>query len=276
MSWLSILLVTAMLVQALPAVASATHTVGHDCRYEGGKIRCRWTGGNPGVRVSNPIVSKLKPRSPGGPWLRTGTDPLLGRCWFWSTSPPGLDSSKLINEGAIIAIVTSQSPCSGEEVVAQAWEVFRSFALAAPAVTLQPATGITGLDTYLSVAQPPSIDWSGVLPSGVPAEVEASITNVRVEWGDGTERTYPLTELDPYPDGSATHLYHLKTCPPEYRSSHPSGPLCHPSLEAYPVTVTYRWFGRFRTGAIWVGLGVLERSASLSYDVDEVIGVLQP
>ncbi len=226
--------------------------------------------------MSNPIVSKPKPRPLGGPWLRTGTDPLLGTCWFWSTSPPGLDSSKLINEGAIIAIVTSQPPCSGEEVVAQAWEVFRSFALAAPEVTFQPSTGITGLDTYLSVAPPASIDWAGVLPSGVPADVEASITNVRVDWGDGTERTYPLAEMEPYPNGSATHLYHLKTCPPEYRSSHPSGPLCHPSLEAYPVTVTYRWFGRFRTGGAWVGLGVLERSATLSYDVDEVIGVLQP
>jgi hypothetical protein len=264
--------VSLLLVLVAPA-AQGHHARNHNCRLIAGGIVCGWTGGNPGVRVSNPA---LKPRPPGGPWLSTGTDPLLGPCWFWSTSAPGLDSSKLMNEGAIIAIVTSQPPCSGEEVVAQAWEVFRSFALAAPEVTFQPSTGITGLNTYLSVAQPASIDWSGVLPSGVPAEVEASITNVRVDWGDGTERTYPLTELDPYPDGSATHLYHLKTCPPEYRSSHPSGPLCHPSLEAYPVTVTYRWFGRFRTGAVWVGLGVLERSAGLSYDVDEVIGVLQP
>ncbi|MGH8936658.1 MAG: hypothetical protein ACRDXD_10440, partial [Acidimicrobiia bacterium] len=69
--------------------------------------------------------------------------------------------------------------------------MFRSFVLAAPEVTFQPSTGITGLDTYLSVPPPASIDWAGVLPSGVPADVEASITNVRVDSGDGSERTYP-------------------------------------------------------------------------------------
>jgi hypothetical protein len=255
---------------------TATHASAqsHGCRYTpSGHLTCKWSGETEGISAKR---TPPEPRPSGGPWVRTGSDPLLGPCWFWSLSPPGLDSSKPINEGAIIAIVTSQPPCSGEEVAAQAWEVFRSFPLAAPEVTFQPSTGITGLDTYLSVARPSSIDWSGVLPSGIPAEVEASITNVRVDWGDGTERTYPLTDLDPYPKGSATHLYHFKTCPPEYRLSHPSGPLCHPSLEAYPITVTYRWFGRFRTGGVWVGLGVLERSASLSYDVDEVIGVLQP
>ncbi|MDP8958269.1 MAG: hypothetical protein M3N51_03505, partial [Actinomycetota bacterium] len=256
----------------LAAPVNAHHAPGHECRYENFKLLCHWSGGGSSQAVE---ATSLPPPPPGGPWLRTGTDAELGSCWYFSPYPPGLNTSDPVGHQAALAIVASRPACTGEDLFAQAWEVFRSFPLTAPQPTLQPPVGITGLDSYLSVPPPAPIEWSGTLPSGVGAQVRAEVAAVEVDWGDGTTGVLPLEALQPYPQGSATHLYDLKTCPPEYRSTHPAGVLCHPSLEAYPVTLTYRWSGSFRTGARWTALGVLERSLTVTYDVDEVVGVLE-
>ena len=135
-------------------------------------------------------------------------------------------------------------------VVTRAWEVFRSFPLAAPHPSLQPGRhGITGLPSYLAAPRPDPLAHREVLPDGQALEVEAQVTVAVVDWGDGSPAlAYDPATLLPHPAGRARHTYALKTCPADYRASHPSGGNCHPRLEAYPITVTFRWTARYRLG----------------------------
>ncbi len=264
----------ALLLVQVPS-AAASHHPHHACiPTDRGVIECHWTGDSsgggavPATPVGNPV----------GPFFRVGSDPVVGQCWLWASSPPGIPRGSAHDGAGVIvtSTMTRLPPCPGTDLWQEAWEVYRSFPLAAPQPLLQPPVGITNLPSYLSAPTPTPIRWAGTLPSGVEAQVEARVISAQVDWGEGAEATYPPEVLLPYPEGSATYTYLLKTCPPAYRESHPSGPNCHPNLEAYPLRVTFRWFGRFRVGGPWVDLGVLERSASVSYDVDEVVGVLQP
>ncbi|MFH1329733.1 MAG: hypothetical protein ABIJ48_03625 [Actinomycetota bacterium] len=248
---------------------------GIDCSAEGSSST---SGGTPGTTI------------PGVPirYLATTEHPEAGLCWFWSPYPPGLDSWDSANDMAILwtrwALPECPDPTPPVEipgtswVVTRAWEVFRSFPLAAPLPTLQPGRhGITGLPSYLAAALPEPLAHREVLPDGRALEVEARVAAALIDWGDGTPAlAYDPAGLLPYPDGRARHTYALKTCPPDYRVSHPSGGNCHPRLEAYPITVTFRWTARYRIGAAWVDLGHLDRDTAVAYDVDEVIGVLRP
>lgn len=270
---LIVLALATALVVLLASPAHANHQAGHECVIDpDGAVNCHWTGGG---EVVDPPADPKTPAPPTGRFLRTGIDE-QGPCWFVASSPPGLDMSDPGNDPAVIAIITAQPPCQGSELVLEAWEVFRSFPLARPDPSLQPEVGITGLPSYLSTSHPDPITWSGTLPSGVVAEVEAAIEVVAVAWGDGDEGSYPLDSVLPFPEGEATHVYRTKTCTPEYRVENPHGVKCHGSLESYPVTVTFTWAGRFRTGGPWVDLGTLDLSAVVDYDVDEVMGVLEP
>ena len=71
-------------------------------------------------------------------------------------------------------------------------------------------------------------------------------------------------------------MYTHKTCSAEYRITHPSGGLCHPTLDRYVITVTWVWTGEFDSGAGWTALGTLTRSIQFPYDVDELRGVNVP
>ena len=106
--------------------------------------------------------------------------------------------------------------------------------------------------------------------------MRARVAELRVDWGDDTRGTYNASGADPYPTGTVTHTYSTKTCPPEYREEHPSGGLCHATLEFYTITAIYRWVGEYDVGSGWVQLGALDRTASLTYDVDEMRGVPVP
>ena len=98
-----------------------------------------------------------------------------------------------------------------------------------------------------------------------------------IDWGDGTPAiAYDPAGLLPYPDGRARHTYALKTCPADYRASHPSGGNCHPRLESYPSGSPSAGRRATGSGGAWVDLGHLDREALVAYDVDEVIGVLRP
>jgi len=228
---------------------------------------------------------------PGLPlrYLATTEDPETdGLCWFWSPVPPGLDSWNPMNDQAILLTLWALPECPQPEapgetlstnwVVARAWEIFRSFPLAPPQPTLQPPEhGITGLASYLSAPLPSRLSHAETLPDGRSLAVQARVTVALIDWGDGSPvLAYDPGALRPYPLGAARHTYRMKTCPPDYRDSHPSGRNCHPALEAYPVEVTFRWTARYRLGGSWIDLGSLDRTAAVAYDVDEVVGVLQP
>jgi hypothetical protein len=77
---------------------------------------------------------------------------------------------------------------------------------------------------------------------------------------------------DPYPSGLVTHVYTLKTCTDDYRDNHPSGGLCHPTLDSYPIRATFTWTGSYNAGSGWIDLGSLDRTSATDYEVDEARG----
>ncbi|MEZ5174603.1 MAG: hypothetical protein R2823_00140 [Acidimicrobiia bacterium] len=213
-------------------------------------------------------------------YLYTTTRAPVGDCYYWSATPGGIDSAFGRNDSAIIAITTTLPMCPPRPSVdpwTVAWEVFRSWDLDPPTPSLQPAAaGITGLPTYLSTPVPDRIEHSERLPDGRTLRVRADVRQLSIAWGDGTTLAYlPSTAL-PYPEGAVTHTYLLKTCSAHYRANHPSGGLCHPTLDRYPITATFTWEGSYSTGGSWRTLGTLEQSVTVSYDVDEARGVPIP
>ncbi|OFW65924.1 MAG: hypothetical protein A2Z12_08055 [Actinobacteria bacterium RBG_16_68_21] len=211
-------------------------------------------------------------------YLATGDDPQLGPCWYWSRYPPGLDAWDPANDAGIIFTRWELPECPSHPgsttitVTSEAWDVFRSFSLERPAPALHPATGITNLPTLADLPRPQPLSHEEVLPDGRLLEVRADIETVWIDWGDGTPAAgYPAVAAFA---GDASHAYTVKTCPEEYRLHDPSGWRCHPTLDRYPVRVTFGWVGRYRAGGSWTLLGTIERVTTLPYDVDEVVGVL--
>jgi hypothetical protein len=204
-----------------------------------------------------------------------------GVCWYWSRYPPGLDSWDSANDQAIILTRFRLPECQGRPSLPpvvvtseRAWEIFRAFPLAAPVFHLSPSTGITNLPSRLHLSPSRRFTHRERLPDDRLLEVEAVVDLVWIEWGDDTPIqgiAAPGAFGDP---GPISHAFALKTCPLDYRSEHLDGSKCHPTLEAYRVTVTFEWRGRYRTGGAWQEIGTIDRAATVAHDVDEVLGVL--
>ncbi|MFQ5947983.1 MAG: hypothetical protein ACE5KX_03875 [Acidimicrobiia bacterium] len=220
--------------------------------------------------------------------MATGFDPGVGACWYLSRYPPGIDTWESGADPLIASTVASLAACPSASrpgglvppainVIARAWQVFRSFPLSPPDPKLQPPdAGITGLPTYLAAVTPEELDHDELLPSGIALQVRARVTNAIVDWGDGSPAiSYGPDALAPYPWGHAARTYALKTCDPNYRAEHPSGVNCHPTLASYPISVTFVWTGSYRYGGGWIELGDLNRTTVVDYDVDEVVGVIE-
>jgi len=247
-----------------------------NCRFDPveSSLVCSATGGTSGGARTDPPRER-----PPNRYVYQSTDATGADCHYWSPVPGGIDASDPANEPMIIWIVTTTPVCPAvaDPDTDLAWRIFRSFPLAVPNPSLEPpVSGITGLPTYLATPDPADITHTEVLPDGRVMEVRASVASLAVDWGDGGMARYEPAEAGAYPTGSVTHTYTTKTCDPEYRRVHPSGGNCHPTLEAYPISATFAWSGRYRIGGGWIGLGTLSRTARLSYDVDEVQGVLEP
>jgi hypothetical protein len=248
------------------------------CWYDSrGFLICHDSGSTPG----NPGDATPDPDDGVGPrYVYVTTDAVVGDCHYWSDVPGGLDAWDPTDDAAVIA-ANALPVCPviivPVDVPGTAWSIFRSWDLAQPTPSLQPSSrGITGLPTFLASAPPPAITHSEILPDGRTLRVRARVAELRIDWGDGGLNTFDPSGALPYPSGSVTHTYTTKTCPPEYRDEHPSGGLCHPSLEYYTITAIYRWVGDYNAGSAWVQLGTLDRTASLPYDIDELRGVPVP
>ena len=259
------------------ALASATVTTtavrsafaGSGCVTTPTGIECDYSGST---------TSTMTATTPPLRYLVTANDPVVGPCWYWSPYPPGLDSWDSANDAAIINTRWALPACPTETAstttttTSTAWEVFRSFDLSRPSPVLRPVVGITNLPTLLGVDRPLALSHDELLPDGNLLQVRADVEKVWVDWGDGSPPAgYPAQVAF---DNGASHPYTIKTCPEDYRVQAPSGWRCHPTLEAYRVRVTFEWVGRYRTGGSWILLGSIERSATRSHDVDEVVGVL--
>jgi hypothetical protein len=199
-----------------------------------------------------------------------------GACYYFSNILGGLDLRDPANENLALRISNPGcDPAITEPIPDRAWRVFRSFPLAVPAPSFQPPDhGITGLLTYLAMADPATITHSELLPDSRLFEVRALVASLTVDWGDGATTTEDPAVALRFPEGRIIHTYRTKTCPPDYRATHPSGQNCHPTLEAYPVAATFTWFGEYRVGGAWIPIGTLDLTTTIFYDVDEVVGVL--
>ena len=209
-------------------------------------------------------------------YVRTTGMAGVGTCWYWSRYPPGFDYQNPAHANLIQVTRTLFPECPsvpGEvtvSVVERAWQIFREFELARPTPRLRPVIGIANLPSLLTVSRPDAISHSETLPDGRLLEVVATVATVRVDWADGTVEWHPAAEMFA---GGGSHPYRLKTCPPKDRpGTAPAGP-CHPTLEDYPVRVTFVWTARYRAGGAWADVGTIERSRVIHHDVDEVIGV---
>ncbi len=271
---------TASILGLVLGLASIPLTVnaGEACEVNvaDGSIECTESGTAPGS-TDRPTP---RPRDRTGPqYIYTQTDPVIGDCHYWSNVPGGLDAWNALNDVAVIAaaLLPVCPVVPPVDVPATAWEIFRSSTLDPPVPALQPLDrGITGLPTFLASPVPAGITYAELLPDGRTLQVRARVAELHVNWGDGTRTVFDPSGADPYPDGTVTHTYTTKTCPRQYREEHPSGGLCHPTLEFYTIAAMNRWVGEYNVGSGWVRLGTLDRATALAYDVDEVRGVPVP
>ncbi len=219
---------------------------------------------------------------PGKRYVYTGTSPDGGDCYYWSNTPGGLDAWDPANDGAVIAITTSlpecPAPTTPPDPETWAWSIFRSWDLDPPVPAITPASrGVTGIPTQLDSPVPQRIDHTEVMPDGRTLRVRARVSSLIVDWGDGTTTIHDPATATGYPDGAVAHVYALKTCTPRYRATHPSGGLCHPTAEFYPIAAAYEWSGEYSVGDRWVPLGSIRVTAAVvRYDVDEAVGIVAP
>ncbi|VAW00795.1 hypothetical protein MNBD_ACTINO02-1993 [hydrothermal vent metagenome] len=232
-----------------------------------------------GPVVGPPVEEPPEPPPPPSlQFLYTGIDPNTGGdCYYWSSVPGGLDAWNAANDPAVITITTSFPECTAVPVVVIdlfGWEVFRSWPLAGPEPTMSPeVSGVTGVPTWITATPAGDIIEDVVLPDGRTLQVRGRIVVLSIDWGDGTWSNHlPTDALIP---GAVQHTYATKTCTAAEREER-RGELCHPSLEAYPITLVYTWEGEYRVlpDAAWTVLGTLDRTTTVDYDIDEIVGVL--
>lgn len=215
-----------------------------------------------------------------------------GTCWFWRSAWSGWEIITRLSDGSatlgydsdgvpggplnvdVTYPVCISEPVDGDPVEVLAWDLVKDYVHQRPDPLLNPEIpfGLTGADTHVAVDPPPPFGGSIVSPLG-QLDVEAWVTVLSIDWGDGTSTNLPpstFASLSGYPDGLARHQYQTKTCDPPG-----SSPRCHPDLSAYDFEVRYQWQVRWRVGSgPWQGLSVPDSVTSLAYPVQEVIAVL--
>lgn len=270
-----VVLVVVGMLAICPRDARAADTCSFD--PDRARIVCDATGTAGDPPTGAPVEL---PEDPGLRYVYTATDAVIGECHYWSNVPGGLDAWDPANDPAVIATATRLPECPSTVVtdpVTRAWEILRSWDLAAPDPTLTPPDrGVTGLPTHIAAQHPATITHDEVLPDGRPLSVRAFVASIAVDWGDGTITVHDPSGATPYPTGAVAHTYRWKTCTAEYRNEHPSGQLCHPTEAEYRLDITFTWTGEYDLGTGWITLGNLTRSAIADYEVDEARGVTVP
>ena len=193
-------------------------------------------------------------------------------CWYITTNAEdsATDSAEdVFGDGAWITAAYNQCPYLPQDI-ALIESTFASIGLQSPVVTSSPPSiGFTGHPLKLEPVDALATRdaTTPALSSGVTATVRATPLHIRIDWGDGTETTHSPAEVP-------GHTYDLKTCPPDYRVDHPRGHLCHPTLEEYPIQITYRWTGTAIAPWGSLDLGTRSTTSTIGRDIDEIIGVL--
>jgi hypothetical protein len=216
-----------------------------------------------------------------------------GTCWYWSSVWTGWEIITRNSDGSafmgydsdgvpggplnldVIYPVCTSEPAAANTGASLAWDLIKDYVHQVPGPGLNPPVpwGLTGAETHVSLTPPPPFADSIIAPGGGVLDVNASVAAVTVDWGDGTFLTlapevYPL--LTGYPDGTARHVYEIKTCDPPG-----STPRCHPDLSSYSLVVRFEWFVQWRVGGgVWTTLAVPDTVTTIAYPVKEIISVL--
>ncbi|CAN5878161.1 hypothetical protein BH23ACT5_BH23ACT5_14080 [soil metagenome] len=258
-------------------------------------VEARWNptvGRNVDVtvcRLADGSTGEYDGVAPPGPVSPSVGADATGVCWFWTSAGSEWVILSTFGDGSAIlgiyvdgflVVDTGQVPrCTSEPVVVDpppvhAWEAITEYIHDPPSPDLSPppGLGLTGMETYAGFPVPGPWSNTLIIP-GYTIDVEVRVGAVSVDWGDGTTDVYPpetYPMLTGYPDGLAHHVFEAKTCQPAG-----GGRACHPSLEAYPVTVAYHWEARWRAnGAEWVTVTVPPSSTGVTYPVAEVVSSL--
>lgn len=282
-----------VLVVSLPLAAGASETwtcwsEPDDRGTDGGTVhvtRCRLAGetGTTDYGSASDVPVVLSPQ--------VGRDD-AGMCWYWTsrdsdwvligvddegTATLGIDPDG--EAGGPLIVDASYPRCTTEPdeapaALMEAYELLAQYEHPTPDGLVDPpaGSGVAGMEVFVSETPPPPWEASLVSPhSGRLIEVETFVEAVEVVWGDGSETVVPASAfglLTGWPDGGFAHVYETKTC------DDPSGPRCHPTLDAYELEVSYAWVARYRVdGGAWMSIGIPPTATTVSYDVDEILSV---
>ncbi len=242
---------------------------------------CRTAGGD--------IISSTATSRPPPEIIDVNVTNVSGiECWYWTTVETlwvafGISGDLTLHfgydlggPGGPIVFDWFAPPCRSEPVetatnIELVWDIVEPHIHAVPDPNTSPTVGITGLETFISLTPPAPITDAIVSPvTGNVLTAEIKVAEVHVDWGDGATDNFPeitFPNLTDYPDGIIRHEYQTKTCAAPGASAS-----CHPSLAAYPVTVSYEWFVHWRVNSEpWNILTIPDTLTILSYDVDEII-----
>jgi hypothetical protein len=225
---------------------------------------------------------------PGTVEPAVGTD-ANGVCWFWTSLATDWEILSTFSDGSAVlgiyvngflAVDTGQIPrCTSEPVIVDpppvyAWEAITEYIHDPPEPELNPpiGRGLAGLETHAGVVVPGR--WADTITvPGYVIDVEVSVRVLTVDWGDEAVDTFPPEAyplLIGYPDGLARHVYEVKTCDPPAAAYD-----CHPTLGAYPVTISYVWAAQWRVnGSDWIVVDVPPSETTVDYPVTEAVSVL--
>jgi hypothetical protein len=199
-----------------------------------------------------------------------------GPCWYYTSIPTGLWIVVIYPNGDVdlaagptpgeASLVGLYSRCTSEPVAAPdpvttVWEYVTEYIHDPPTPDLSPSPGdgVTGLETFVSVALPER--HTARLTSGIESlDVVIEVATVVVVWGDGTVTSYPAEDaaLSGYPDGAARHVYQRKA-------------------DESRLGVSYIWAARWRpAGGSWTILAVPATTTTVDYPVSEIVAVLRP
>lgn len=240
-------------------------------------------------RLANGSIAELPEDPPPGTVNPdVGTD-ANGVCWFWTSRNTEWEILATFSNGdAILGIYvngflvldTGRIPrCTSEPVISDppprfAWEAITSYIHDPPEPDLSPpeGRGLAGMETFVGIPVPGP--WSDTITiPGYTIEVEVVVTALVIDWGDGNADTYPASAypyITGYPDGVARHIYEVKTCDPPGNDR-----FCHPTLDQYPLTISYVWGARWRAnGGPWTTVNVPPSSTTVDYPVAEAISTL--
>ncbi len=242
------------------------------CRTAGGEVLNLTAGSRPPPEIIDVNVTNV-----------SGIE-----CWYWTTLETlwvafGISGDLTLHfgydpggSGGPVVLDGFAPPCRSEPVetatmIELVWDIVEPHIHEVPDPDTSPTVGITGLETFISVTPPAPITDAIVSPvTGNVLTAEIKVAEVHVDWGDGFTDNFPevtFSNLTDYPDGIIRHEYQTKTCPAPGSSSS-----CHPSLAAYPITVSYEWFVRWRVNSEpWNILTIPDTLTSVTYDVDEII-----